>query len=468
MVQSYAVGAVVVALAAGISGQVLATTISFPLTQRIGNDIDCSYTIVPEQVRCHGHQQLSDQQPFVSTFSDESRRGLNSVQISRNSAVYTVSIGVGTPPQMQSLLVDTGSADVVIFGSASQQCRESSWGCGGGYNPVASSTYKNMDMSFAFGFANESDTARGSFIRDDIRLGDYLVRGQQFALVEDSIVDFDIEGVLGLGYKSMQQTEVKYDTIASKLCPNGLNSKPIYSLYLDSRHRQGQPRPKSEKSFKSRDKTISSNSSSPQAMPMASLDLGFIDAWKHAGDKLAFVPCTSKHEFSVALSDITISRSSASSTLESVSLLNKNIRGKLNVLLDSGTIGILMPDNIADAMASRISSRAVYDNGLPGYRLPCVSIPNSASDYFEFSFNTDQTFAFAKKKTVKVAFTELYRELNTTTSHTNEKMCMLDIVRGSTYGIGNILGTAFLSSVYAVFDVDAHRVGIAQASYYNM
>ncbi|KAK9493495.1 aspartic peptidase domain-containing protein [Lipomyces doorenjongii] len=437
--------------------------ISFPLTQRIATRVDHLHMVVPQQFRRQSHQYLSDQQPFAKTYNeDEPPLGPNSVSITHRFAAYTVAVGIGTPPQMQSLLIDTGSSDLVVFSSASQQCRASPWGCGGGYNPLASSTSENLEKSFVFGFGNQSDTARGSFVRDDMLLGDYLVRGQQFALVEDSILDFDIEGVLGLGYKSMQQAEVKYETVASKLYSYDVNPKPIYSLYLDSRHGHERPGQKSEKPFQPGITSISENSYS---LPKASLDLGFIDDLKHFGDSMTFIPCTSKHEFSVALSDITVS---SFSTSKSVSLVDKKGSEMLNVLLDSGTIGIIITDNIADAIARRISPLAAYDNSLPGYRLPCSSIPNTTGGYFEFTFSIDQTIALTKSKTVKVAFSELCRELNTTSHTPDDKKCMLDIVRESTYGIGNILGTAFLSSVYAVFDVEEHRVGIAQASYYNM
>ncbi|KAK9377745.1 aspartic peptidase domain-containing protein [Lipomyces chichibuensis] len=443
--------------------------ISFPLTQRIATGIDYPHMVVPQQFRRQSHQYLSDRQPFAKSYNeDKPPLGPSSVSIAHRFAAYTVAVGVGTPPQIQSLLIDTGSSDLLVFSSASQQCRASPWGCGGGYNPVASSTYESLDKSFVFGFGNQSDTARGSFVKDDVLLGDYLVRGQQFALVEDSILDFDIEGVLGLGYKSMQQAEVKYDTVASKLYSYDVNPKPIYSLYLDSRHRHERPRQISEKSFKPGITNISECSSrrpNPCALPKASLDLGFVDALKHVGDLMEFIPCTSKHEFSVALSDITVPSSSAS---KPVSLVDKVGSGMLNVLLDSGTIGILITDNIADAIARRISPLAVYDNSLPGYRVPCSPIPISAGGYFEFTFSIDQTVALTKSKTVKVSFSELYRALNTTSHTPGDKKCMLDIIRESTYGIGNILGTAFLSSVYAVFDVEEHRVGIAQASYYNM
>ncbi|KAK9247666.1 aspartic peptidase domain-containing protein [Lipomyces tetrasporus] len=441
--------------------------LSFPLTQRLATHLDHPHMVVRQHLPPLGTQHLTDQHQFVKTYNEHKPQLDNiSVNVSHHSAVYTVSVGVGTPPQMQSLLVDTGSSDVVVFSSTSEQCRESSWGCGGGYNPIASSTYENLDMPFVVGFGNQSDTARGAFVRDDVLLGEFLISKQQLAMVEDSLLDFDIEGVLGLGYKSMQQTEEKYGTIASQIYSNDLPRKPLYSLYLDSRHRREPLRQTSEKSLKSAFGNIlehRSTQSDPQALPKASLDLGFIDTLKHVGDQMSFIPCTSEHGFSVRLTDITFPSSTGLTASKSFSVLDKQAHGELDVLLDSGTIGILIIDDIADAIARRISPLTIYDDSLPGYRMPCSAIPTSGDSYFEFTFSAD--FA-SSTKTVKVAFSELYRELSTASNTPGDKMCLLDIVRESTYGIGNILGTAFLSSVYAVFDVEEHRVGIAQATYY--
>ncbi|KAK9322444.1 aspartic peptidase domain-containing protein [Lipomyces orientalis] len=444
--------------------------LSFPLTQRLATHLDHPHMVVRQHLPQLGAQYLTDQHQFVKTYSEHKPKlGTDSVNVSHHSAIYTVSVGVGTPPQMQSLLIDTGSSDLVVFSSASKQCRESSWGCGGGYNPLASSTYEKLGMPFVVGFGNQSNTARGSFVRDDVLLGEFLIRKQQLAMVEDSILDFDIEGVLGLGYKSMQQTEEKYGPIASQIYSNDLRRKPVYSLYLDSRHRKDPLRPRSENALKSAFINMleyPSTQSDPQVLPQASLDLGIIDTSKHVGDQMSFIPCTSEHGFSVRLNDISFRGSSGLTVSKSFSVLDRQAHGELDVLLDSGTIGILLIDDIADAMARRISPLTIYDDSLPGYRLPCSAIPTSGDSYFEFTFSADFATTSSSTKTVKVAFSELYRELSTASNTPGDKMCMLDIVRESTYSIGNILGTAFLSSVYAVFDVEEHRVGIAQATYY--
>ncbi|KAK9479957.1 aspartic peptidase domain-containing protein [Lipomyces japonicus] len=409
-----------------VCGLVVAEGISFPIAQRMVTDhVDHPHLAIPPKYRTGPTQNLIQLQ---------SKRA--SIGISRKSAVYTVDVAVGTPPQMQTLLVDTGSSDVVIYSASSDQCLLSDWGCSGGYNPIASSTYEKIDHQFSFGFANHSNTIAGSFVKDDLILEGLVVYDQEFALVESSLLDFDIAGVLGLGFKSRQQSDFKYETVISNLHnQKSINQGHVFSLYLGSRHDQN----------------------NKLNLPNASLDLGYLDPAKYAGDQMTFMPCKSTDNFSVQVSDIRFINKNNKFFQHGGSTSNNF--ASLELLLDSGTIGIILPDNIADQIASSISIDAEYDLSLPGYRIPCNSMFKSRSS-LEFDFMID--YEGKNIKTIKVALPELGRRLQI-----QNEMCVLDIVRQSTYGIGNILGTAFMSSVYATFDMEHHRVGLAQAAYYN-
>ncbi|KAK9469632.1 aspartic peptidase domain-containing protein [Lipomyces arxii] len=444
--------------------------LSFALNKHTSLHNELPHPALPYRRRGSAYTYQNDQIRLAPTSP-------SSVDLSHQSVVYTINVGVGTPPQEQTLLIDTDNSDIVVFSSTSEQCRRSKWGCGGGYNPLASSTYSNVDVNFVFGFANQSDTARGSFVKDDIWLGDYLVPDQQLALVEDSILDFDIQGVLGLGYMAKQQSDSKYETIASKLFGQNQQAiKPMFALYLDSRRSESQISKPSARSLTRVEKSAMfpkllgrASTTAPPLLASASLDVGHLDSAKHAGDMLAFVHCTSEHDFSVRLSDLRMHNSSSSAAnAVSRSLFNFDTDGYVDVLLDSGTIGILVPDSVADAMAASIAPTATYDTSLPGYRVACNAVSSARADYLEFEFTVAGLGSNESSKMIKVAHSEISRKLNTTlTQEQPDEQCMLDIVRESTYNIGNILGTAFLSSVYAVFDVDEHRVGLAQAAYYQ-
>ncbi|KAK7207022.1 aspartic peptidase domain-containing protein [Myxozyma melibiosi] len=461
--------------------------ISFPLTQHKSSHRFAPHPAIPHASALHdlalGHGLTSA-----------------SVDVAYTSAVYTITVGVGTPPQPQTLLIDTGSSDMLVFSAASKQCRSSSFGCGGGYNPVDSRTSKNLDMSFVFGFANQSATARGTFVRDNVHIGDFVVRDQPFAMIEDSVLDFDIEGVLGLGYKSKQQSDFKYETLASKITAREQTAstmrllsrpRPVFSLYLGSRVEDvesgiDKQTHDSHLSAYFRTSSSKSNIGKSSLVPQPSLDLGFIDETKHTGDMLAFIPCTTADDFMIRVHDINFvdSNDRFHSLIEPVYPVSTapvdnsdEAAPKLDMLLDSGTIGILIHDTVADAIAAAISADATYDESLPGYRLPCSAMSSPLQGHLEFSFlvyqdSTDSSSpspssSFETFKTIRVSLAELHRKF-VSTSASNDGQCVLDVVRESTYGVGNILGTAFMSSVYAVFDVDRHRVGIAQAAYYNL
>ncbi|KAK9455390.1 aspartic peptidase domain-containing protein [Dipodascopsis uninucleata] len=458
---------------------------SFPLQTRISDHYHSPHMaiskLLAESIRQeHGQVVMSPHEKSKTATSNQINDG---TRLSHRSAIYTITVGVGSPPQEQSLLLDTGSSDLMIFAASSSQCQKSSWGCGGGYNPSASSTFKNLNMSFLFGFGNESATARGSFVQDHVHLGDYVIENQPIAMVEDSILDFDIEGVLGLGYQNRQQSDFKYDTIASRFySKDGLSKKPIYSLYLDSRRRSPTLEVSNTKlkhkniRFAKREKEDDIDRT--DKFPQASLDVGFIDSNKYRGDMIAFVPFTTKDDFTVKIESIKFqngtklaSRSRKLRRQASYSEITRRDGSPIETeaLLDSGTVGIHLDDDIADNFAKCISRDAIYDESLPGYRIPCSAVINdnkdmSEQDYFQFEFPVDYASGLENirnKKIIKVSISELFR----TTSDGSQ--CMLDIVRESTYGVGNILGTAFLSSVYAVFDFTQNRVGLAQATYYE-
>lgn len=305
--------------------------------------------------------------------------------------IYTIRIGVGSPPQEQELLLDTGSSDMVIFDQESNQCRQSQWGCGGGFTPSSSRTFQSTASSFEIGYGNQPSTARGLLMSDRVEIGSASFR-QQIALVDHALLDFDSTGVFGLNHRNKQQVARKHSTPLENI--PGQN---MFSLHFGSRKTSGG----------------------------ATIAFNKIDSSKFTGD-LKYVPFVQKEDYVVTLTNI-----------------NGISEEPIDVLLDSGSIGLMIEDDVADRMAAAISSEATYDASLPAYRVPC-----GLQGDFKFSFGSSE---------VSVHFDEVIREID-------ENQCVADIVRESTYGIGNILGLAFFSSVYSVFDADAGKVGLAQAA----
>ncbi|KAK9462473.1 aspartic peptidase domain-containing protein [Lipomyces oligophaga] len=374
-----------------------------------------------------------------------------------DGGVFTVEIGLGTPIQKQTLLVDTGSGSTLVFSAASNQCRVSNYGCGGGYNPVASMTSerkigrsRKMEMGqVTFGFANVSATASGTVVRDIV----YLERPElvEFAMLEHALLDFDVEGVLGLGM-STAQTQHHPTPILSTLSTLNHNGRTeyrnLFGLYFGSRRKNG---------LDSLDGQVF----------IPSLDLGVIDSEKLLShDDLHFIPCSSPNEFQLVLSNIDLILANKAR----VPILNSCSRSShscsqsvpdvdpLSVTIDSGSPNIVLPDHIAHRLATAISPSAIFDGSLPGFRVPCTL--SLSLNSVEFSFMPTSASVAVN---VTVAVPELLRSLANSPA-----TCLLDIVPSSAYNnlVPAILGTAFLSSAYTIFDLDSHQIAFAVPPYY--
>lgn len=111
---------------------------------------------------------------------------------------------VGTPPQLQSVLLDTGSSDLYFEaantcgspGTTPETCRVA------GFDRSLSSTYReilNASSGFAISYADNS-TARGPFGEDVVGIGSTSINDAQFGVAE--IVNdppTQNNGILGIG-----------------------------------------------------------------------------------------------------------------------------------------------------------------------------------------------------------------------------------------------------------------------------
>ena len=109
----------------------------------------------------------------------------NTVELALMSSVgnldgfqYYVNFTVGTPGQPQTLIIDTGSTNIVVFASNASFCKTS--GCDGGtFDPSKSSTYeKASTRAFKTSFMGGNTWFGGDYVRDVIQMSMHIFRGQ--------------------------------------------------------------------------------------------------------------------------------------------------------------------------------------------------------------------------------------------------------------------------------------------------
>ncbi len=121
---------------------------------------------------------------------------LNTHSLSKDLKLLSTSILIGTPPQPVTLLIDTGSTDIVVNVYTSEFCQTATCYLNGLFDPTSSTTRAQVNDQFKIAYEDGS-RASGDFITDVIRIGLQPVDNVRIGLALESNRD---SGVLGIGY----------------------------------------------------------------------------------------------------------------------------------------------------------------------------------------------------------------------------------------------------------------------------
>lgn len=152
------------------------------------------------------------------------------------------SVTVGTPPQPQTVILDTGSSDLYFDASTAQTCElpaNNPNTCRGGtYNLQNSKTYKEVAAAPAFNTSfGDGSTAVGPYGSDVVGVGDVTISPVQFGVANqvNSTTGYSI-GLLGLGYsanEAVTQIDNIYPNLPEVMKDSGVINSRLYSIYLN-------------------------------------------------------------------------------------------------------------------------------------------------------------------------------------------------------------------------------------------
>lgn len=331
--------------------------------------------------------------------------------LSKDLKLLSTSILIGTPPQPVTLMIDTGSSDIVVNVYTSEFCQTATCYLNGLFDPTISTTRAQVNRKFSIAY-EDSSSARGDFITDVIRIGQLPVDDVQIGLALESNRD---SGVLGIGYalneaniiqdgKQMQDT---YPTLFERLFSSRLIKIMASSIWWD-------------------------NPSS------GSLLFGGVDTAKFSGN-LITVPIVKQNgryqHLKVKLSDIKlpgVSRSHDSSE-----------RGPIVVFFDTGAVATYFPSWLTYEVWDVVGARSLDSDGFPFVN--CDIMKSNLK--FDLIFGSHRisiplsTLIYQKGGDCKVLVME-----NPNTSMRDE----------------GILGANILSALYVVFDITNHEISMAR------
>ncbi|KAJ2788060.1 hypothetical protein GGI15_000235 [Coemansia interrupta] len=319
---------------------------------------------------------------------------------------YYGSVGVGSPPQMFKLDLDTGSGDVWLAGQECKVCSRHKK-----FNPDKSSTYKSEGRKWGISYGDGS-FASGYTIRDTVTIGNLTVPNQVIGLATNESRAYQIDtvdGLLGLAYSGVSFIP-GVTTFLDNVIENDYLSEPVFSVYLKDKDKDNYA---GEYLF------------------------GAIDKTRFTGE-LTWVPLHRPKFWEIMLDSVSFD-------VKDVGKEEMDIKGP--AILDTGTTLIVMSEQQAAEFHRGIPSAENSD--IYGWIMPC---------------NTEQVVPGNLTFTIGgVDFAVPVKNLIREPVKGLDGWCFSAVTSGASDFV--ILGDVFLRSNYAVFDRRNGRVGIAPSKH---
>lgn len=349
---------------------------------------------------------------YVSIELPESR--LNTHSLSKDLKLLSTSILIGTPPQPVTLLIDTGSTDIVVNVYTSEFCQTATCYLNGLFDPTSSTTRAQVNDQFKIAYEDGS-RASGDFITDVIRIGQQPVDNVRIGLALESNRD---SGVLGIGYalneanviqhgKQLQDT---YPTLFERLFSSKLIKIMASSIWWDD----------------------------PSS---GSLLFGGVDTAKFSGN-LITLPIVKENgryqHLKVELSDIKLPGVSRSHDPSEIIK-----RGPIIVFFDTGSVATYFPSWLTYEVWDAVGAGSLDIDGFPFVKC----------DIMKSKLKFDLIFASTR---ISIPLSTLIYQKGGN--------CKVLVMENSDTSIRDqgILGANILSTLYVIFDITNHEISLAR------
>ncbi|GAB5589303.1 hypothetical protein Unana1_04203 [Umbelopsis nana] len=368
------------------------------------------------------------------------RRALmNSAQLfnAQKQGGYLIDLGIGTPAQNFSVLVDTGSTELWVPGPGCPKTE-----CFGAlFNTQASSSYiaTTNPINLVYGVGSDN----GTYGKDIVSVGGYTVQNLTFGVINSAANNTPpvsgepyMNGILGLAFPNLtyayQTGGVQYDPFVFALWKQKQIPQPIFSLYLGSRLSSGES---------------------------GLITFGGIDNTKYTGSlqwvqvqKEANAPGLAPDYFhwTVLLLGVAV-KVNGQQTSNLLGVASQQI------VLDSGTTFSYLPYAAATNLMQAISPTAVLSQGM--FIVDCSLASSTGTIEFAFGNSTTTSNAAIFSATIS----SLIIPLDGTTPQ-NSQQCAFGIApMDGSLGV-YLLGDTFLQSAYVVHNFQNYVIGIAAAA----
>ncbi|GAA5849920.1 hypothetical protein JCM3766R1_001918 [Sporobolomyces carnicolor] len=262
-------------------------------------------------------------------------------------------IDVGTPATGFSVVLDTGSADLILAEPNCNGCKSNT----PGYQPSSSSTASTTSQNFQITYG--SGSAEGTLVSDVVSIANYTEQSQTFAACStlNNIVDGELSGILGLGFQTIASSGAT--PLVQALAQDGKLPEEVFGF-----------------AFETHTFTIAS---SPTA-PGGTLTIGGVDTSAYSGSINWISIVQPAGYWSIPLQDISVGGQSLGISVD-------------QVVIDTGTTLIGVPTSIAESIYAQVpNSQAITLDGASGYySFPCSQSVQVSLKFGGQSYAIDST-----------------------------------------------------------------------------
>ncbi|KAK0665855.1 putative candidapepsin-8 precursor [Cercophora samala] len=357
---------------------------------------------------------------------------------------YYARVSLGTPPQVMTMLLDTGSSDAWVLSHKADLCMDDDLQqsadkiCVDTFNPSKSSTHKVIDpRGFQIKYL-DGGIASGGWMQDDLTIGGTTIKSLQLAYVTKAKRN---TGILGLGFAASEKAATKYPNIIDQLANQNLISSKAFSLYLNDRRTDA-----------------------------GSILFGGIDTDKFIGP-LQIIPLLATNgtytSFEIDFSSLVVTLPNSTTLTMETSMLDH----PAPAVLDSGTTLSYLPDDMVDTLTSALAT--YFDPDLGMTLIDCSYLSSSSSSSsLSFTFHFLNSTASIRVPVWEMVLDVLSPSYIPPPASPFQNACLFGIQSTEIFETTGtvkqpnftLLGDTFLRSAYVVFDLGNHEVGMGQAN----
>lgn len=341
-----------------------------------------------------------------------SKRMLN-IDLPLQANAYTITLGIGSTNQEVTLILDTGSSDMIVISDENPSCsNDLSYYCDtfGTFDSDSSNTLQKLNEQYSLKYA-DGTTSNGDWVQDSINVDDKTVV-MIFGLASDT----NSIGVFGIGLQGLETREKKYNNYPMQLKTQGLTKKNTYSIYLDYASGDGD-------------------------ILFGAIDSNMIDK-----NNFYTFPMVNRYADQGVTNPIR-----TEITMQGIGMQTKDgdqitfSTTKLPALLDSGSTLSFLPTAIFDSLNENLANSGI-----------------SLTDPVNGAYGIDCSYRSDSETLVVVDFGGFQIDIplsNLVINNTVSGKCEFGFTPQDTATV--VLGDTFFSSAYVVFDLDDYEISLS-------